>query len=65
MSHPASESATTYSVGFYRFALQRQHAEDALVYAAQRFALDKGLQRLDCERELRSISEKECDWSTC
>ncbi len=35
-----------------RLALQRQHAEHALVDAAQRLAADEALERLDAEREL-------------
>ncbi len=32
-------------------ALERQHAEDALIDAAQRLAADEALERLDAERE--------------
>jgi len=36
----------------HRLALQRQHAEDALVDAAEGFAADEALERLDAEGEL-------------
>jgi hypothetical protein len=38
--------------GIDRFALQREHSEDALVDAAEGFAANEALQRLDSEGEL-------------